>query len=214
MIQRFWLTQFQSVWLRSMQKIRNDTMLPNRKKGSSIRRHDHATLRRYRLMNQHSTGLDVPDLCKLLDFGLVKDTESQDEEPTLTHVGTLAGIPAFMSPEQIADATKIDCRSDIYSLGALAYFLLASRPPFEGSPVQVLADHLYSVPKPIRDIRSDVPDSVAERVESCLEKNPENRPSSIEMLKHRLCELAELFPWTEAEAMVHWNGSDATIGAG
>src|SRR5262249_30710714 len=71
----------------------------------------------------------VHDVAKLLDFGLVRSvgTDSQDER--LTQEGAVAGTPAYMSPEQAGGQEELDGRSDIYSLGAVAYYLLAGPPP-------------------------------------------------------------------------------------
>jgi eukaryotic-like serine/threonine-protein kinase len=78
------------------------------------------------------------DSVKLLDFGLVKDLEQTEEEATLTKQNVVAGTPAYMSPEQIADPRQLDPRTDIYSLGALAYFVFLGRPVFEGNALQVI----------------------------------------------------------------------------
>src|SRR5262249_15056588 len=83
------------------------------------------------------------DVVKLLDFGLVKAVDPGEGEETLTREGAVAGTPAYMSPEQAAGAGGLDARSDIYSLGAVAYFLLTGRPPFDrGSAIQGIAAHL------------------------------------------------------------------------
>ena len=84
------------------------------------------------------------DVAKLLDFGLVRDSYSaNDQSLRLTTEGTITGSPLFMSPEQAIGDSQPDARSDIYSLGAVAYFLLTGRPPFEGSkPLKVIFAHV------------------------------------------------------------------------
>jgi serine/threonine-protein kinase len=72
----------------------------------------------------------VCDVAKLLDFGLVRAPCLGGGAETLTQEGTIAGTPAYMSPEQAKGLEDLDARSDIYSLGALAYFLVTGRPPF------------------------------------------------------------------------------------
>src|SRR5262249_7336909 len=81
------------------------------------------------------------DVVKLLDFGLVKPVAEISSE-RLTQDGALSGTPLFMSPEQAQGTGDVDPRSDIYSVGALAYSLVTGRPPFEGkNPMEVLIAH-------------------------------------------------------------------------
>src|SRR5262249_16044357 len=72
----------------------------------------------------------VYDVSKLLDFGLVKSSGIESDSVRLTREGAFAGSPAFMSPEQAAGHSHLDARSDIYNVGAVAYFLLTGRLPF------------------------------------------------------------------------------------
>src|SRR5262249_49166179 len=83
-----------------------------------------------------------PDRAKLMDFGLVQTHGLNQDGTQLTQEGAIPGTPAYMSPEQGA-GIDLDARSDLYSLGAVAYFLLTGRPPFaRASAVQTLAAHL------------------------------------------------------------------------
>ncbi len=70
----------------------------------------------------------ILDVLKLLDFGLVHATPREPGWKKLSFQGFIAGTPAYLSPEQAAGRTEVDARSDIYSLGAVGYFLLAGRP--------------------------------------------------------------------------------------
>src|SRR5262249_3592654 len=89
----------------------------------------------------------VHDVAKLLDFGLVLPPMGDADGDKLTQDGAITGTPAYLSPEQAGGLEAADARSDIYSVGALAYFLLTGRPPFAGRPaVQMLAAHLYESP--------------------------------------------------------------------
>src|SRR5262249_46066971 len=90
----------------------------------------------------------IHDVAKLLDFGRVLPLGGDPADEKLTQEGAVAGTPAFMSPEQAGGQEMPDARSDIYSVGALAYYLLTGRPPFAGrSGFKVLAAHLYEQPE-------------------------------------------------------------------
>jgi serine/threonine-protein kinase len=85
----------------------------------------------------------------------------------------VAGTPAYLSPEQACGVEPLDGRSDIYSVGALAYCLLTGGPPFAGrSAMQMLAAHLYEAPEPPSRRRPDVPADLEAVVLRCLEKDP------------------------------------------
>jgi len=115
------------------------------------------------------------DVAKLLDFGLVVPAADGPDDK-LTQEGAVLGTPSYMSPEQAAGSDDVDGRSDLYSLGCLAYFLLTGRPPFAGrSAVKLLAAHLYEPPWPLTDLRPDVPADLAAVVLRCLAKKPEDR---------------------------------------
>jgi eukaryotic-like serine/threonine-protein kinase len=120
------------------------------------------------------------------DFGIAKaiaaaSGESAKESATsaLTQLGTSVGTPAYISPEQAAGDPNIDQRSDIYSLGCMAYELLNGKPPFAGrSPQRTLVAHLTEKPVPIGEVQSDVPPALADLVMRCLEKEPSARPQT------------------------------------
>lgn len=113
----------------------------------------------------------VHDLAKLLDFGLVRGPLMGGEGGKLTLKGAIAGTPAFMSPEQAAGLEGLDGRSDLYSLGAVAYFLLAGRPPFvREAAVEVMAAHLREGASP-----PPGPEDLQAVVLRCLEKDPARR---------------------------------------
>ena len=80
------------------------------------------------------------DVAKVLDFGLVKLTAPEATQLTADY--TVSGTPQYMSPEQAMGATEIDGRADIYALGAILYFMLTGRPPFEGAtPTELMIAH-------------------------------------------------------------------------
>ncbi len=157
------------------------------------------------------------DVAKLLDFGLVLPQAASQDEVKLTLEGTITGTPAYMSPEQAAGQEALDARSDIYSLGALAYFLLTGRPPFAGpSAVKVLAAHLYEPPTPLTAHRPDVPEELQAIVLRCLAKDPAERFPSAYSLERALAGCPTTDPWTEDEAANWWRAqatSESGVGA-
>ncbi len=108
------------------------------------------------------------------DFGIAKVAE----EPGLTRTGMLVGTPAYMSPEQCTTG-KVTGASDQYSLGAVAYQLIAGEPPFTGSTIQVIQAHVGETPRDVRELRPECPDGLAEVVMRMLAKDPGDRWPSL-----------------------------------
>ena len=104
---------------------------------------------------------------------LIKTLPAQHEN--LTAVGSIMGTPFYMSPEQCR-GERLDTRSDIYSLGVVAYRLLTGETPFTGSPPEVIELHKTAVPPTLRDKNRKVPRKMARIVMSALAKNPAERP--------------------------------------
>ena len=131
----------------------------------------------------------VPDTAKLLDFGLVWPRDAAADGEKLTEDGAVAGTPAYMSPEQADGQFELDGRSDIYSLGALGYFLLAGRPPFTGrSAMKILAAQMYEEPEPLSHHRPDTPPDLEKIIHRCLAKKLEARFSDTRSLAAALAE--------------------------
>jgi tetratricopeptide (TPR) repeat protein len=116
------------------------------------------------------------------DFGIAKAisaARTSAEGATLTQVGTSIGTPAYMAPEQAAGDANVDHRADIYALGAMTYELLAGHPVFSDRTAQrMLAAHLSETPRPLGELRPDVPTTLADLGMRCLAKDPEARPQS------------------------------------
>ncbi len=108
------------------------------------------------------------------DFGIARAV-SEGAEAKLTATGIAIGTPAFMSPEQSAGDRDIDGRTDLYSLGVVAYQMLCGDLPFNAtSTPALLVKHLSERPRPIEQ-RANVPPDLARAVMLCLEKNPDDR---------------------------------------
>ncbi len=113
------------------------------------------------------------------DFGVAKALNAATTTSGMTATGMAVGTPSYMAPEQLAGDSAADHRIDIYALGLLAYELLYGKSPFAAStPQRVLAAVLTQEPKPLIEVRPDVPASLSELVMRCLSKEPENRPAN------------------------------------
>lgn len=148
------------------------------------------------------------DVAKLLDFGLVQTYSLADpHDGKLTREGYIVGTPDFMSPEQAQDSDLLDARADLYSLGAVAYFLLTGHPPFvRKTAMQVVVAHSHEAVPPLRTENPAVPAELEAIIMRCLEKRPEKRYPSARALERDLEELARSLPWTEDDADAWWQG--------
>ncbi len=95
----------------------------------------------------------------------------------LTRAGAIMGTPVYMSPEQCA-AKNLDARSDIYSLGVIAYQMLAGEPPFKGNTARIMREHMEAEPPPLRARVKKVPKRVEQIVMASLSKDPVDRPQT------------------------------------
>jgi serine/threonine-protein kinase len=149
---------------------------------------------------------------KVADFGLAR-FESADAK-TLTEVGVTMGTPLYMSPEQI-EGRSVDSRSDLYSLGATCYHLLAGMPPFGGETALAIAvQHLNSAPRPLENVRDDMPAGLARIVHRMLAKRPENRylsPAELLSDLRRLAGEAAAEGW--GDGAEHWSIAEVIAAA-
>mgnify|MGYP001817309029 CR=1 FL=1 len=117
----------------------------------------------------------VPDVVKLLDFGLVVSASEADKAELV------GGTPAYMSPEQIR-GDPLDGRSDIYAIGCVMVECLSGKPPFQSFPIsKLLSDHLFKVPK-LDAIKRHGPE-IVEIVNRCLAKKREERFADVASLR-------------------------------
>ncbi|MCO6458958.1 MAG: serine/threonine protein kinase [Pirellulaceae bacterium] len=150
------------------------------------------------------------DVAKLLDFGLVHEI-ARPECPTPGEsplAARIVGTPRFMSPEQALGIAVADVRSDIYSLGATAYYLLTGRPVFERASVsELLGAHLHSQVTPPTQLRSEVPADLEAIVLRCLAKRPEDRFGSAGELATALAACRCASEWTAERAADWWRAN-------
>jgi serine/threonine protein kinase len=129
---------------------------------------------------------------KVFDFGLARLTSTavaKAVETIMVESGTILGTLDYISPEQAHDVHGVDIRSDLYSLGCTFYYALAGQVPFPGNPMEKLVRHLMRDPQPLRELRPEVPEPLAEMVGRLMAKDKEKRYQTPS-------ELAEaLAPW-------------------
>jgi hypothetical protein len=134
----------------------------------------------------------VGDVAKLLDFGLVTARQTTGDAGDgaisgITQMGTILGTPAYMSPEQCAGDQQPGPASDLYSLGALGYFLVTGRSPFEGrAPLQMMLAHLSEAPPSARLLRPELPSAFDALLQRSLAKRPEDRFASAQAMEQAL----------------------------
>jgi serine/threonine-protein kinase len=151
----------------------------------------------------------APDVVKVVDFGLVKDLHQNAQ---LTQ-DQLVGTPHFLSPEAIRSPEDVEARSDLYSLGCVAYFLLTGQTVFEGRTLVEVATHLLNtrpIP-PSRRLGGPVPETLSALILSCLEKEPDRRPRSAEAFLAALDACRDVPPWTGEHARAWWSTEGMTI---
>jgi eukaryotic-like serine/threonine-protein kinase len=147
-----------------------------------------------------------PDVAKVVDFGLVKPLATDQPDVTASRAGVLTGTPLYMSPEAMMSPETSDTRSDLYALGAVAYYLLSGHPVFEAATVvEIIGHHLHTDPvPPSRRSSHPVPGDLEALVLQCLRKNPDHRPSSARALRDALRRCAETSPWPREDAAAWW----------
>lgn len=146
------------------------------------------------------------DFIKVLDFGIVKESEREAGEPGLTNADQIQGTPAFLAPEQALGTTDLDGRCDIYATGCLAYWLLTAQHVFTAdTPVGLLVHHVQTTPTP-PSARTELPIPAAldEIVLACLAKDPAERPQTARELARCLGEVELKAEWTEERAREWW----------
>jgi len=129
------------------------------------------------------------EVVKLIDFGLV---ESVDVVGKGTAAGAVIGTPLYISPEAILAPETVSARSDLYGVGAVAYFLLTGAPVFGGrSVIEACGHHLHTTPAPLTRVLGGAGVELEAIVLACLAKDPAQRPASASELARRLSRCAE-----------------------
>jgi len=149
---------------------------------------------------------------KVLDFGLAKVAEKSGWDQTITQVapitteGAVIGTVPYMSPEQLR-GQQVDHRSDIFSLGVLLYEMATGRRPFSGaSNTDVMSSILRDTPRPLAQMKPDLPQQLGRIVAQCLEKEPEDRYHSAKDVRNALRGLRK-----EVESGVSDSGGSGSV---
>ena len=154
-------------------------------------------------------GMD--DVAKLLDFGLVRPATTV-RAAHVSAEGQILGTPLFMSPEQATASRELDERSDIYSLGAVAYYLLTGRPPFEGEDgMSVMIAHARDPVVPPSLVRPGIPEDLERVVSVCLAKNAAERYPNAASLERALGACACAANWDQDQAVRWWRDYDQVL---
>lgn len=147
----------------------------------------------------------VYDVAKLLDFGLVREQTGEKTDRGSTPSESFSGSPLYMCPEQMKAYDRLDARSDIYSLGAVSYYLLTGRPPFEGDSIwKIINAHSHDSVKPPAEVNPGVPPDLELVVIRCLAKLPGNRYQDMGGLDKAFGDCACAGKWTEEQAAAWW----------
>lgn len=149
------------------------------------------------------------DVAKVVDFGLVKNLGPAAGDGVISAPDLTVGTPLYMAPETLSSPLEADTRTDLYSLGAVGYFLLTGSPVFVGASIaDILAAHLRAKPiPPSTRLGRPVPRDLEEVILACLAKSPADRPPGALPLRDRLLACADAGGWTEAEARAWWAAS-------
>nr|MBA3498957.1 serine/threonine protein kinase [Deltaproteobacteria bacterium] len=145
---------------------------------------------------------DVPDVAKVVDFGLVKEITPHGD-PNQT--GRIFGTPMYLAPESMTAPDLVGPASDLYALGAVGYFLVTGKPVFEGkTALDVCIQHATAIPVPPSQHAPSVSPELEALLLRCLSKEPKDRPSSARELAALLRAVPVAGTWGEAEATQWW----------
>jgi serine/threonine-protein kinase len=146
----------------------------------------HRDLKPDNVMIVADSAFPTGERAKLLDFGIAKlklEYQGQGDQ-VMTRAGVMMGTPLYMAPEQCRNASDVDEKADVYSLGIMLYRMLAGRPPFSAPGTgELMAMHIYMQPPPLGEADRSLPDPLVKLVHRMLAKNRTERPSMAEVAK-------------------------------
>jgi len=157
---------------------------------------------------------DEPDVVKVVDFGLVRTIGRDEGAPDFTTA--IIGTPLYLAPEAVTSPETLDGRSDLYALGAVAYFLLTGKPVFEAATVvEMCSKHMLEQPiSPSKRLGKVISADLEALVLRCLSKDREARPSSAAALRSALLGCEDAHRYDPQTSRAWWNGRGAELRAG
>jgi serine/threonine-protein kinase len=146
----------------------------------------------------------TPDVAKVVDFGLVKELAPREQDQSMAQVVT--GTPAYIAPEAVVDPAQLGPASDLYALGAVAYYLLTGERLFTAkTSVDMCIQHVSAVPvPPSQRTKNPIPPGLEAIILQCLAKQPAARPTDARALAASLAALPEATAWDEESALAWW----------
>lgn len=150
----------------------------------------------------------VPDVVKVVDFGLARSIQTTSTDAP----GAIMGTAQYMAPEAVSAPSSIDARADLYSVGALAYFLLTGTELFRGAMDVVLSQQIHVVPqRPSSRLGVELPADLERIVMRCLEKDPSLRPQSATELADALLASTASRSWTTDDSAAWWGRNKGLV---
>ncbi len=147
----------------------------------------------------------IYDFVKVLDFGIGVFRDEPEKNLSDKNRQYIIGTPGFLSPEAIQGSDRMDVSSDIYSLGAVAYYLLTGKRIFEEKSLQkLLLCHIQENPPPLSSICHHLSPDLEIVIMSCLEKEKSKRPQSAEKLRDMLLKCQRAGKWRQSGAEKQW----------
>jgi serine/threonine-protein kinase len=130
--------------------------------------------------------IDSEGYVKIVDFGIASASIGSDI--TLTSDGAVIGSPAYLAPERASEGIA-DERSDIYSLGIVAYYMFTGHRPYRGDPLKVVHMHKDGIPTPIDEINPSITPKTAELITRMVEVDPKDRPQTMLDVRKQVAEI-------------------------
>jgi eukaryotic-like serine/threonine-protein kinase len=153
----------------------------------------------------------VPDVAKVVDYGLVQEIKSATADATKHVLGT----PEYLAPENITDPGLVGPAVDLYALGATGYFLLTGELVFPGKTTsEITVAHITKQPRPFAEVTKNlVPPELELIIMKCLAKRPADRYESAAALAEALADVPDLGDWNRARAKQWWTEHKAQVAA-